>query len=698
MARKSRSLRSLRQSTRGWRSTNTARFCFFTGKVELGTGIETALSQLVAEELGVAVGDVRLVMGDTDRCPDQFPTVGSMTIARAGPQLRQAAAEARHALLAMGSAQLGTPAATLNVDRGRVIAPDGRELSYGQLIGGKRFERNFSGNAITTAAPAFGLIGKSVERVDIPAKVYGTHPYVHNLRVPNMLHGVVLRPPVHGAPPIDIDARALKKMPGKPQLVNRGNFVGVVAADERLATEAAAAVKIQWGAAAPLPGHDEIPDLLRRSKAHDKTLVVRGSVDAAAAGRSAVYHAPYQLHASIGPSCAVADVRPDRATLWSATQSSFPLRDSIAALLPMAPEQVHLIWMEGSGCYGHNGADDCTADAALLSQAMGKPVRVQYSRQNENLWEPKGLAMRMEVRGTLDGDGAIRTWDYEVWSPNHISARPFAAGNLLAGIENGHAGVELQAGADRNAKHAYKIPNYRAVLHLLPQNPLRCSSFRGLGSPQNSFANESFVDELANAADVDPITFRLNHLDDPRARATLEEVARISNWEKRGSGQNIGHGVAFVQYANYSAYVAMVIKVYVAPDSGKVRTQRVWVAHDCGLIVNPDGVRNQIEGNVIQTLSRGLYEELHFDRSGIDAADWTRYPILRFSDVPDDIAISLINRPDQDALGAGEPAASPVFAALANAIFDATGKRLRRIPFTPTRVKTAMMGHPEAGG
>ena len=326
------------------------------------------------------------------------------------------------------------PPHTLNVDRGRVIAPDGRELSYGQLIGGKRFERNFSGNAITTAAPAFGLIGKSVERVDIPAKVYGTHPYVHNLRVPNMLHGVVLRPPVHGAPPIDIDARALKKMPGKPQLVNRGNFVGVVAADERLATEGSRSRKDPMGRRQRrCPDTTRSPICFAAARPMTKRLLY-----AAVSMRPPPAGAPFTMRLI---NCTPPSVRPAPSRTSGRTVRPCGRRRRVhsrcatvfAALLPMAPEQVHLIWMEGSGCYGHNRADDCTADAALLSQAMGKPVRGQYSRQNENLWEPKGLAMRMEVRGTLDGDGAIRTWDYEVWSPNHISARPFAAGNLLAG-------------------------------------------------------------------------------------------------------------------------------------------------------------------------------------------------------------------------------------------------------------------------
>jgi len=671
----------------------------FTGKVELGTGVETALSQIVADELDVGFEQVRLVMGDTARCPDQFPTVGSLTIYRAGPQLRQAAAEARVALVDLGAAHLGVPGPALRTGNGSVTAADGRSLSYAALVGGRPFERSFTGSAPLKPLKEYKLVGTSVPRVEIPPKVQGLHTFIHDLRIPGMLHGAVIRSPIPGATPAVVRADALDSLHGNPRLVRHKNFIGVVAEGELEAAHAAEAIEVDWSRAPALPGSDEIPDLLRRIEAADSTLVENGDVaktlDSAATVLSASYYAPYQLHASIAPSCAIADVRKDSATLWSATQSSFPLRNSLAALLVLPPEQVRLIWIEGAGCYGHNGADDATADAALLSQKVGRPVRVQYSRCDENRWEPKGLAMAMEVRGALDSNGAMHAFDYQVWSANHISARPFAAGNLLAGAETGHGKREVLAGADRNATHAYRVPNYRAVLHLLQSNPLRCSSFRGLGSPQNAFANEAFVDELAAAAGADPLNFRLDHLDDERAIAVLEEVARLSNWEKRPSpspdrSDAIGRGLAFVQYANYSAYVAMVIEVGVDRASGKVRTRRVWVAHDCGLIVNPDGVRNQIEGNVIQTLSRALFEELHFDESGLNAADWVEYPIMSLADAPQEVVISLISRPDQESLGAGEPAASPVFAALANAIFDATGVRLRRIPFTPDRVKQAL--------
>jgi nicotinate dehydrogenase subunit B len=672
----------------------------FTGKVELGTGVETALAQMVADELDVSFDRVKLVMGDTSRCPDQFATVGSLTIYRAGPQLRQAAAEARVALTEMAAVRVGGEAAKFTTDNGAVVAPDGKRIAYGELVGGKRFERNFTGKAALKTPAQMKVIGKSIRRVDLPGKVFGTYPYIQNHKVAGMVHGRVIRPPVHGAAPVLVDDSAVKKLPANAKTVVQGNFVAVIADTEEVAIRAANALKIEWGAAKLLPAPEELPRVLRNTYATDKVVLSAGDPAKAMAGAAktfkAEYFVPYQLHASIGPSCAIADVKADSATLWSPTQSSFLTRGSVAAILKLPVDKVRVIWMEGSGCYGQNGSDDCTGDAALLSQLIGKPVRVQWMRRDETTYEPKGPAMVMEVRGGLDAQGNVAAWDYEVWSPNH-AGRPFGGmgGNLLAGEEMGLGQRFIEAGADRNAKSTYAFADQRVLLHQLQSTPLRSSSLRGLGSPQNSFANESFIDELAAAAGQDPLDYRRRHLKDERAIAVLDEVAKMSGWDKRASprgdrSSGIGRGVAFVQYDNYSSYVAMVVQVKVDRGSGQTRVERVWVAHDCGLIVNPDGVRNQIEGNVIQNISRTLYEEARFSRRGMESVDWVTYPIIRFADVPDEIAISLLNRPDKEALGVGEPAGSPVLAAIANAIFDATGARLRTIPFAPARVKAAM--------
>ncbi len=671
------------------------RVTFHTGKVELGTGIQTSLAQLIAEELDVGVDRIDLVMGDTELCPDQIGTFGSLTIMLAGPQVRQAAAEARTAITEMAAQRFGVAANEIVTANGVARAPNGQQATYAQLVGGKALDRTLSGKATLKTPDKFNVIGKPVPRVELPAKVFGTHEYIQNLRVPGMLHARVLRPTLPGAAPLAIDESGLKAIPGA-RVVRKGNFVAVVAEREEHAIRAAQALKIEWGAGTPFPEPAAVPRILRATPAEEKALAANGDAPAALASATrrleADYDVPFQLHASIGPSCAIADVRADRATLWSPTQTSFLTRGSVATLLGMQPSQVRLIWTEGSGCYGQNGADDVTADAALCSQLAGKPVRVQWSRRDEHLWEPKGPAMTMTVRGALDAAGNVAAWDFVVYSPNH-ALRPFggAAGNLLAGEEQGMSKRFIQAGADRNARHNYTFPNSRVTLQLLSGSPIRCSSIRGLGSPQNTFANESFIDELAALAGADPLEFRIRHLRDERAIHVLREVEQLAKWQRRPSAQRPdgrGRGVAFAQYDNNAAYVAMVVDVRVDADA-RVRVERVAVAHDCGLIVNPDGVRNQIEGNVVQTLSRALIEDIRYDRRGLRSVDWATYPILRFSDLPDEIAIKLVDRPTVRAVGAGEPAASPVFAAVANAIYDATGARLRSVPFTPEKLRAA---------
>ena len=683
----------------------------YAGKVELGTGVSTALRQIVAEELDLPVTRIAWVQGDSATTVDQGRTVGSGSVKRGGVQLRRAAAEARQALLEMASAKLGVPASQLVMADGVVslTGDSSKRVTFGALIGGGKFERAVSGRAPVKATSEFKVVGKPIPRVEIPAKMTGKHVYVHDVRLPGMLHARVVRPPRAGATLVSFDEASVAKMPGVVRVVRKGTFVGVVAEREEQAIAAAKALAVKWNASPVLPVPDQ---LYARFKAMATTTRDVGSNgDAAAALRAstrqvrATYKWPFQLHASIGPSCSVADVRDGKATVWSATQGAHQLCAPIAALLGMPVENVRVIFTEGSGCYGHNGSDDASGDAALLSQAVGRPVRVQWSREDEHAWEPEGPAMLFEMAGAVGADGTISAWTHDGWTPTHGSRPTRDPATLIAGMLVGGKVVEsdgFSGGGERNARTTYVLPSERVTSHPVPAFPIRTSSLRGLGSPQNSFANESFVDELATASSIDPVELRQKHLTDPRALAVIDAAAKRVGWTRRTSapakasaistGVLKGRGFAYVQYDRTEAYVAAIADVEVTPNTGVVRVRRVTVAHDCGLIVNPDGLRNQIEGNVIQAISRTLKEAVKFDTTHVTSVDWAGYPILRFTEIPDAIDIELIDRPDQPSVGAGEAAMSPIAPAIANAIFDATGVRMREVPFTPERLKAALRG------
>ena len=687
------------------------RVTVYAGKVELGTGVSTALRQIVAEELDLPVERITWVQGDSQLTVDQGRTVGSGSIKRGGAQLRRAAAEARQALTEMAATKLNVPASQLEISDGVVSVPGdaSRRLTFGALLGGGRFERTISGRAPVKTTSQYKVVGHPVPRVEIPAKMTGKHVYVHDVRIPGMVHARVVRPPRVGATLVSLDDQSAARLPGVIRVVRKGTFVGIVAEREEQAVRAAKALNVKWNATPVLPDAAELYTTFKSLAKPER--VVGEAGDANAALRSAArpvratYRWPFQLHASIGPSCAVADVRGDNATVYSATQGAHQLVAPIAALLGMPAEKVRVIFTEGSGCYGHNGADDVAGDAALLSQAVGKPVRVQWSREDEHAWEPEGPAMLFEMAGAVGADGKISAWTYDAWTPTH-GARPtrdpatLVPGALVAGSVP--AGEFFSGGGERNARTTYLLPNERVTSHPVPSFPIRTSSLRGLGSPQNSFANESFIDELAAAARLDPVELRRRHLTDSRALAVIDAAAKRAGWVPRSSPPagaatsssevRKGRGFGYVQYDRTEAYVAAVVDVDVRPDTGTVRVRRVCVAHDCGLIVNPDGLRNQIEGNVIQAISRTLKEAVRFDTTRVTGVDWNGYPILRFSEIPDAIDIELIDRPDQPSVGAGEAATSPIPAAIANAIFDATGARVRQVPFTPDRVRTALRG------
>ena len=676
----------------------------FSGKVELGTGVRTALAQIVAEELDVPFERIRMVMGDTALSPDEGYTAGSQTIKVGGSALRNAAAEARRALLEMAADRLDATLDELTVRDGVVAVrhhPD-RTITYAELMGGKKFQRTVTGEAPLKPAAEYQIVGTSVPRVDLPLKLTGQPSFVQDLRLTGMLHGRVVRPPSPGATFVAMDEGSVRDIAGLVKIVQRGNYIAVVAEREEQAVRAAEQLKVEWRETPTLPRMEDLYGVLRSQPATDNVLNDEGDVESALAQAAqtlhATYYQPYHSHASIGPSCAVADAREDGITVWASTQGPNPLRGALAQLLETPVEKIHVIHVEGSGCYGQNGADDVAADAAFLSQAAGRPVRVQWSRAEEFVWEPKGPAMVMEVRGGLDAGGNVVAWDYNVWSPNH-AARPRAAAQLVtAQLLSGKPPPPSRffLGGEFNATTSYAIPNQRSTIHWLATSPVRASSFRSLGGAANTFANESFMDELAAAAGADPLEFRLRYLSEPRVREVLSAAAKRAGWEARPAPQTWreglaeGRGLSFVQYGDDGAIVACIAYVQVDTASGAVRVRRIVAAHDCGLIINPDGAKNQIEGNIVQSLSRALKEEVTFDQTRVTSVDWQSYPILTFSEVPE-IDIVLIDRPEQPAVGVGEPSTVTTAAAVANAIFDATGARVRQVPFTAKRVVAASL-------
>jgi len=675
----------------------------FSGKVELGTGTLTALAQIVAEELNLPLTRIHMVMGDTARTPNEGYTAGSMTISMSGSALRQAAAEARRVLLEMASEQLDANIDELNIRDGviSVISDPERKTTFARLMGGKAFNREISEDTPLKRAQEYHIVGKPTPRLDLPDKVAGKPSFIQDIRLTGMLHARLVRPPSVHARLTRIDENSVKDLPGLVKVIRRGNFIGVIAEREEQAILAAEKLTVEWDEKPTLPPMQDLYDHLRTIPTLDQPLRDDGNVDTVlnAAERQihATYYQPYHAHASIGPSCAVADVQVDQVTIWSSTAGPYPLRGAVAQLLNVPEESIRLIHVEGAGSYGQNGSDDATADAAFLSQTVGKPVRLQWTRAQEFIWEPKAPAMVMEIHAGLDSQGNVVAWDYHAWSPTHVSRPRMAEQLLTAQFLSGQAASppRFSFGAERNARTNYSFSNQRITIHWLEDSPLRGSSFRSLGGAENTFANESFMDELAAATRVDPLEFRLRYLSEPRLREVLLAAAEKAGWKRRPSpltkqtGWAQGRGLAFAQYENDQAIVACIAFVEVDVTSGAVRVKRIVVAHDCGLIINPDGVLNQIEGNVIQSLSRALKEEVKFDEYRVTSVDWDSYPILTFSELPE-VDIVLINRPEQPALGAGEPTQITTAAAVANAIFDATGARVRQIPFTPERIKTAI--------
>jgi len=675
----------------------------FCGKVDLGQGLRIAIRQIAGEELGIGVDKIRYVEGDTALTPDQGRTSGSTGIQSGGMQIRQAAATAREALIGLAAERLNVRAGDLVTNDGQVLPKrGGAGVRFADLIGGRNFNLKLDPKAPLKDPPTYTLVGKPLPRPDVPAKCTGSFTYVHDFNLPGMLHGRVIRPPAIGAKLISVDESSIKHLAGA-QAVRIKDFLAVVADDEWTAVRAARALRAQWTEWSGLPEQDKLVATLRAdADITDEVLVNRGAPEAQRPADAktlfASYFWPMQSHGSIGPSCAVADVRADRATVWTASQGTHGNRKTFARFLGLPLEKVRLIYLDGAGCYGMNGHEDAAADAAIVSRAVGRPVRVQWSREDEHGWDPKGPPQLLDIFGAVGADGRILAWRTEMWLPQMTRGLPDIP--LLAPTAAGLDDVRgLQSGFIwQNADPPYAAENVQVLVHWLKDAPLRPAPIRSPGKPANCFAVESFIDELAAAAGLDPIEFRLRGLADPRGVEVIRQAAALMNWQSRPSPGHDrdsavmrGRGIAYIHYKHNETYVAMGMEVAVERASGRIRVERVACAHDCGQIINPNGVRAQVEGSILQILSRVLLEEVQFDRSRVTSVDWSTYPIMRFSDVPK-LDIELVDRPAQPPLGAGEAACTPVAAALANAVFDATGARLRTVPFTPQRVKAALNG------
>ncbi len=677
----------------------TGRVTLYSGKVELGTGVSTALLQIVAEELDVPLKSVALVEGDTSLTPAQGKTWGSLTIQVGGIQIRQAAATARQALLQEAAKQLGVAASGLTVEQGTVRAGSGKQVTYGELIGGKNFSLKVDKQAPLKDPAKYKIVGQSIHRDDIPPKVTGQFVYVQDFKLPGMLHGRVVRPPAMGASLQNVDENSVKDIPGLVKVVREGNFLGVVAESEWGAIQASRKLKASWSAWDGLPEQDKLWEYVRATKVNkdDVTSNVGNAEQAlaqAAKRISATYNFAINSHASMGPSAAVAELKDGKLTCWSATQAPHDLRSQLAAMLSMKDADVHVVYVEGSGCYGRNGHEDAAADAALLARAVGRPVRVQWMRDDENGWDPKGPPTLMDLQAGLDGSGQVVAWYSQLYVPEGGGGNVKLLAADLAGLpcEKGM----FPGNIINNSAIPYAFPNVKTVAHRLAETPFRPSWIRAPGRMQNTFCNEAFVDELAVAAGADPFEFRLRYLNnDPRGTELLKRLMSLAQWKGRSSGKSsggdvaTGRGVTYVKYELARTYVGAVADVEVNRKSGEVRVKRFAVVQDCGQIINPDGVKNQIEGNVVQTVSRTLKEEVTFDRSHVTSLDWNSYPILTFPEVPD-VDIDLIDRPTEKPWGVGEPAAAVVPSAIANAVFDAVGVRTRSVPFTAAKVLAAL--------
>lgn len=673
----------------------------YSGKVELGTGVLTAITQIAAEELSVRLDRVTIVQGDTALTPNQEPTYSSLTVQNGGMQIRRAAATAREALLDLAASRLGVPKDQLVAHDGTVSPRSGGPgLSYPQLLGDQSFTIKVDPTVPLKDPKDYAIVGTPVPRLDIPAKIMGTFTFVQDVRLPGMLHARTVHPTSVGARLESWNDDACRTVPGYLRAVSKGNFLAVVATNEWSAIRTSTTISATWSAAAELPDEAHFYQFVRDSKIdRNEVLQSVGDTNGARKTGAKTFQASYELamntHGSIGPSCAVADFKDGELTVWTPSQASHLLRQQLAVMLQLPPERVRCIYVEGAGCYGRNGSDDCSSEAALIAAEIGRPVRLQWMRADEHGWDPKGPPTVLDYHAAVDDKGAIVAWEADIFlaeQPTKRSGVTLLAATLAdlprygpstPGVYNPGLGIP------------YRLTNSRLTAHWITEMPLPAAWIRAPARMQNTFGNECFLDEIAAATGVDPFEMRTRHLDDTRGLHLLDRLRQFAKWEARGSHPRDtgalahGRGLAYSKYELMRTYVGVVADVTVDRTTGMIRVDRVWVAHDCGQIINPDGLRNQIEGNVVQTVSRTLIEKLTFSRSAVTSLNWGSYPILTFPDVPE-VAIELIDRPTEVPWGAGEPTASVVPAAIANAAFDATGARLRSVPFRPNTVLAAL--------
>lgn len=688
-----------------------------TGKVELGQGLVNAIARIGAEELDLELDQVRVRTGDTASGPNEDVTSGSRSMTDSGASIRQAAAEARTHLYQLAAQRLGVGVTELTGAHGTITTRDGaRCTSYAELLGGRRFNRSVTGAVSPKPPDAYRLVGRAGPRRGVEELVAGTARYVQDLAPEGVLHARVLRPPSPHARLMALDDAPVRALRGVVALVRDGSFLALVAEREEQAVRARElmSARAQWDEPASLPAPWELHDWLVSAPADcfavEADVPVPGAPspapeaplgrDADASTHTATFTRPFQMHASIGPSAALAHWTKDGLRVWSHTQGVHPLRESLAEALEVEPERIRVTHVIGPGCYGHNGADDVALDAALVARAVpGKPVLMKWTREDEHGWEPYGAPAVAKLSARLDDAGRIAGWSTDVWGLSHDS-RPFAAGGRSGLLAAWHRDRPMappapdplaEPGIHRNATPLYTIPQIRVVKHVVRDGPLRTSALRSLGAYFNVFALESFIDELADAADRDPLVFRLEHLGDPRARAVLEAATERAGWAQRPREEGTGMGIGLARYKNLAAYAAVVVALEVDDRTAEIALRHAVIAADVGQVIDPAGLVNQLEGGLVQASSWTIKEQVRYDRTRVTSLDWEAYPILTFPEVPE-IETILIDRPGEPYLGAGEATQGPMAAAIGNAVYAATGIRVRDIPLTPERIRRAAAG------